>query len=62
MMLKLKKILPKEEIDPIDLQNRAAILEAKLLYTNMSSEEISEAEEELGRIRKFLGLPEGVPA
>ena len=61
-MMKLIKILPKEKIDPIDLQNRAAILESKLLYTTMDPEEVIDAEGELGRIRVFLELPDGVPA
>lgn len=61
-MLKLKKILPKEKIDPIDLQNRAAILEAKLLYTTMTSEDADDAKGEISRITAFLGTPERVPA
>jgi hypothetical protein len=61
-MLKLKKILPKEKIDPIDLQNRAAILEAKLLYTTMTPEDTDDAEGEISRITAFLGTPDRVPA
>ncbi len=61
-MLKLKKILPKEKIDPTDLENRAAILEAKLLYTSMGYGDVIEAEGELSRIRAFLELPEEVYA
>ena len=54
-MLKLKRILPKEKIDPIDLQARAALLEARLILK--ASESPEEDRQELVRIRDFLELP-----
>ena len=53
-MLKLKKILPIEKIDTVDLVNRRDILDAKLLYTSMSLDDINEAETEIAEINQYL--------
>ncbi len=53
-MFKLKKILPTERIHPVDLVNRSEILETKLLYTNMTPQEVEEAEREIEEISRVL--------
>lgn len=57
MMTRLEKhlkALPLKAHEPVDLQNRADILEAKLLFSSMSVSEVDDAEQELVKIRSFL--------
>jgi hypothetical protein len=58
-MFNLEKVLPTKRIHPVDLVNRSEILETKLLYTNMTPQEVDEAEHEIEEISRVL---DSVPA
>jgi hypothetical protein len=45
------------DVDPINPQNQAAVLESKLLYANMSPEQVTNTEQELVEIKAFLEVP-----